>query len=266
MKIICVVKIVPDVDSFAYDYEHNTLIRENIRMILNPDDACALAVALKIKAARPESSIEVVTMGPKSVRPHMEDLLRLNTDRGTIISDPAYRGSDTYATSTILARFLASRQFDVIITGSHALDGDTSHVPAQIGEELGLEQMSGITAVDLERFDTRRAVFEVEYESSVVTWQMDLPAILSIDRESAYKLPYVKYEDFQKDVSDKLSIIGNQELGLSPEEIGSEGSLTQVVRTYTQKFETRKRNIVRNNSAGIEEVFNFLLEKGFLTK
>ncbi|MDZ7794147.1 MAG: hypothetical protein U5P10_10785 [Spirochaetia bacterium] len=164
MKIICVVKIVPDVDSFAYDYENNTLIREHIRMVLNPDDACALAFALKVKASRPDCSIEVVTMGPQSVRPHVEDLLRLDTDRGTIISDPAYRGSDTYVTSKILARYLSSRQFDVLFTGSHALDGDTSHVPAQIGEELGLEQMSGITAVDLERFDGRRAVFEVEYE------------------------------------------------------------------------------------------------------
>ena len=157
MKIICVVKIVPDVDSFAYDYENNTLIRENIRMILNPDDACALACAMKLKARRPDCSIEVVTMGPKAVRPHMEDLLRLDTDRGTIISDPAYRGSDTFVTSRILARYLSGRSFDVLFTGSHALDGDTSHVPAQLGEELGLEQMSGITAVDFEHFDMGRA-------------------------------------------------------------------------------------------------------------
>ena len=264
MNIICVVKFVPDVDSFAYDYENNTLIRENIRMILNPDDACALACALKVKAGQADCSIEVVTMGPESVRPHMEDLLRLDTDRGTMISDPAYRGSDTYVTSKILARYLSTRQFDAILTGSHALDGDTSHVPAQIGEELGLEQMSGITMVDPEGFDEGRAVFEVEYERSVVTWEMAMPGILSLDRESSYKLPYVKYADFQKDVSDKLRFIDNQELGFAPGEIGSEGSLTQVARTYTQSFDTRDRNLVQNDAAGIEEVFNFLLEKGFL--
>lgn len=266
MKIICVVKIVPDVDSFAYDYENNTLIRENIRMILNPDDACALACALQVKAGRPGCSIEVVTMGPEAVRPHMEDLLRLDTDMGTIISDPAYRGSDTFVTSKILARYLSSRPFDVLFTGSHALDGDTSHVPAQLGEELGLEQMSGITAVDFDHFDKRRAVFEVEYESSVVTYEMALPAILSIDRESGYKLPYLKYEDFQKDVSDKLTLIGNGELGFAPGEVGSEGSLTQVVRTYTKNFETRDQHIVQTDNEGIEAVFNFLLEKGFLAK
>ncbi|MFO7731068.1 MAG: electron transfer flavoprotein subunit beta/FixA family protein [Spirochaetia bacterium] len=266
MNIICVVKIVPDVDSFAYDYEHNTLIRENIRMILNPDDACALACALKVKARRSDCSIEVLSMGPESVRPHMEDLLRLDTDRGTIISDPVYRGSDTYVTSRILTRYLSTRSFDVLFTGSHALDGDTSHVPAQLGEELGLDQMSGITSVDLEHFDTRRAVFDVEYESSVVTWEMALPGILSLDRESGYKLPYVKYEDFQKDVSGKVTVVGNRELGFAPEEVGSRGSLTEVVRTYTQSFETRERNIVQNDEEGIEAVFNFLLEKGLLVK
>ncbi|MFW6208927.1 MAG: electron transfer flavoprotein subunit beta/FixA family protein [Spirochaetota bacterium] len=266
MKIICVVKIVPDVDSFAYDYQNNTLIRENIRMILNPDDACALAVALKVKAGRPTCTVEVVSMGPPSVRPHMEDLLRLDTDRGTIISDPAYKGSDTFVTSRILARYLSGRQFDVLLTGSHALDGDTSHVPAQIAEELGLEQMSGITAVDPKRFDAQRAVFEVEYERSVVTWEIALPAVLSLDRESGYKLPYVKYEDFQKDVSHKLNFIGNSELGFAAEEVGSQGSLTQVVRTYTQNFETRERSIVHTDDEGIETVFNYLVEKGFLFK
>jgi len=266
LKIICVVKIVPDVDSFAYDYENNTLIRENIRMILNPDDACALACALKVKAAQPDCTVEVVTMGPPSVRPHVEDLLRLDTDRGTIISDPAYRGSDTYVTSRILARYLSTRPFDLLLTGSHALDGDTSHIPAQIAEELGLEQMSGITAVDFEHFDRQRAVFEVEYENSVVTYEMGLPAVLSLDRESGYKLPYVKYEDFQKDVSGKLTIIDNGELGFAAGEVGSEGSLTQVVRTYTQNFATRDRTLVQPDEKGIERVFNYLLEKGFLTK
>jgi electron transfer flavoprotein beta subunit len=264
VNIICVVKFVPDVDSFSYDYENNTLIRENIRMILNPDDACALALALKVKAGRPDTFIEVLTMGPKSVLPHMEDLLRLDTDRGTMISDPAFAGSDTWVTSKVLGRYLSKRQYDCILTGSHALDGDTSHVPAQLAEELGLDQMSGISAVDLEQFDRERAVFDVEYENSLVTWEMAMPGILSLDRESGYKLPYVKYEDFNKDVSGKLSIIGSRELGLSKSETGLEGSLTRVVRTYNKSFENRERTTVKIDNEGIEYVFNYLREKGFL--
>ena len=96
MKIICAVKFVPDVDKFVYDYENSALVRENVRLILNPDDACALAFALKIKATNPDYVVEVVSMGPQSVVPHMEDLLRLNVDHGTIICDPKFAGSDTY--------------------------------------------------------------------------------------------------------------------------------------------------------------------------
>lgn len=264
MKIICVVKFVPDVDSFAYDYENNTLVRDNVRMVLNPDDACALAFALSVKAGDPGCEIEVVSMGPRSVLPHMEDLLRLDTDRGTLISDRAYAGSDTWATSRILGRYISSRPFDCILTGSHALDGDTSHVPAQLAEELGLEQMSGITSVDRERFDGVRAVFEVDYERSVETWEMPMPGILSLDRESGYKLPYARYEDFGKDVSGKLRIIGNDELGFAEEETGLKGSLTKVARTYKKSFETRDRNVVQVDDDGIEQVFNFLKERGFL--
>ncbi len=264
MKIICLVKFVPDVDNFSYDYENNTLLREKSRLILNPDDASALAFALKVKASHPDSFIEVVTMGPKTVLPHMEDLLRLDTDRGTIISDPAYAGSDTYVTSTILGRYLSTRQFDLILTGSHALDGDTAHVPPQLGEELGLEQMSGIRRVDLDQFDQSRAIFDVEDENAIVTWEMAMPGILSLERESGYKLPYISFENFNKDVSEKVSIIGNDTLGFAKKEIGLEGSLTKVVRTYTQKFENRDHSIVKTDDQGIEEVFNFLLEKGFL--
>jgi electron transfer flavoprotein beta subunit len=194
----------------------------------------------------------------------MEDLLRLDTDRGTMISDPAFAGSDTWVTSKVLGRYLSTRQYDCILTGSHALDGDTSHVPAQLAEELGLDQMSEITAVDLERFDSKRAVFDVEYENSLVTWEMAMPGILSLDRESGYKLPHVRYEDFNKDVSGKLSIIGSRELGLSKSETGLEGSLTRVVRTYNKSFETRDRSVVQVDADGVEYVFNFLREKGFL--
>jgi electron transfer flavoprotein beta subunit len=124
--------------------------------------------------------------------------------------------------------------------------------------------MSEITAVDLERFDSKRAVFDVEYENSLVTWEMAMPGILSLDRESGYKLPHVRYEDFNKDVSGKLSIIGSRELGLSKSETGLEGSLTRVVRTYNKSFENRERTTVKIDDEGIEYVFNYLREKGFL--
>ena len=76
MKVICLVKFTPDVDSFEYDYEKNVIVRDNVKQIINPDDACALGFALRLKKKNPELEIEVVTMAPLSAKKQMEDILR----------------------------------------------------------------------------------------------------------------------------------------------------------------------------------------------
>jgi electron transfer flavoprotein beta subunit len=264
MRLICIVKYVPDVDNFKYDYENNVLIRENVRLTLNPDDACAVAFALKVKAQRPKTHIEVVTMAPISVQPHMEDLLRLGVDRGTILSDRLYVGSDTYATSLVLGRYISSQTYDVILSGTHAIDGDTSHIPAQLGDLLGLNQMSGIIKVDEAALSEALAVFEVETEDMIATYEMMLPAILSLTRESGYKLPYIKRQDMDMDVTNRLNILSNEHLGFEADEVGIKGSPTKVAKTYTKEFNQKERTVIGTDDEGITLVYEFLKEKGFI--
>jgi electron transfer flavoprotein beta subunit len=264
MKIICVVKFVPDVDNFSYDHENHILIRENSRMLINPDDACAIGFALKMKKRNPETFIEVLTMAPQSILPLIEDILRVNVDIGTVISDKLYAGSDTYVTSRILSRYLSSAEYDCILTGSHAIDGDTSHVPSQIASLLGLNQMSWISQIEEESFDNSYACIEVESESSVTAYEVDLPAVLSLTRESGYRLPYVRYKNLNLDVTDRLHCLSNEDLGFNASEVGLKGSLTKVVRTYTKKYQERKKLVVATDKKGIDTVFNFLKEKSFI--
>ncbi|MBC7959778.1 MAG: electron transfer flavoprotein subunit beta/FixA family protein [Vallitaleaceae bacterium] len=264
MKLICVVKFVPDVDNFKYDFERNTLVRDQVRLTLNPDDACAVAYALKVKEKRLDTFVEVVTMAPSTIIPHMEDLLRIGVDRGVILSDKAFAGSDTYATSKILSKYLSGESYDCILTGTHAVDGDTSHVPAQLGEWLGLNQLSSIVKVDVERFDETVAYVDVEHEMASVTYEVTMPAILSITRESGYKLPYIRRGDMNKDVKSSLFVISKEDLALSEDEIGLKGSLTRVIGTYTKQYEKRDKKSVKVDEAGIETVFNFLKDKGIL--
>lgn len=264
MKLICLVKFVPDVDNFKYDYENNTLIRENVRLMLNPDDACAVAFALRVKARHPAASIEVVTMAPTSVRPHMEDLIRLGVDKGTILSDKAFAGSDTYTTSKVLARYLEDSSADCYLTGTHAIDGDTSHVPSQIAYCLGLNQMSGIINADEHLISEGKAVIDVETEWAVTTYDMTLPAVLSITRESKYKLPYPKREALSMDMSDRLAVIDKDMLGFGSEEVGLKGSPTRVVKTYTKEFKRKGGIVVQVDDSGIDTVYNFLKDRGYL--
>lgn len=268
MKLICLVKFVPDVNSPNYDTvfdaESNRRVNENARMILNPDDACALAFALKMKAFNPDCLIEVVTKGSLSVRPHMEDLLRLHIDRGTLIADSIFDGSDSVVTSEVLSRYIQTRPFDCILTGSLSLDRGASCVPILVAETLGLNQILGITRIDNRQFDHTRAVFDVARDKTLTTYEMKMPGVLSLTRESGYKLPYIKLRDMQKNVSDELVIITGKTLGFSDTELGQAGSPTRVVNRLPKTLEKKGRRIVQNNDEGVQYVFDFLKERGFV--
>lgn len=264
MKIICLVKFTPDVDAFEYDYENNVLIRDNIKQIINPDDACALGFALKLKKQNPEIQIEVVTMAPFSAKKYMEDILRRHVDRGTLISDSVFGGSDTQATSLILGAYLKKIEYDVILTGSQTLDGDTAHVPAQLAEYLGISQMSAIMKIDEDSFLKGVPLVEVDTEKFLDTYEIAFPAVLSLCKESRYRLPFVRFADLDLDVSDKLQIISNDALELDTSFIGLKGSATRVVKTYTQTYEEKEKIVVCNDEDGIEAVYNFLEKHGYV--
>lgn len=264
MKISCLLKFIPDVENFKYDYEKNTLIRENVKLILNPDDASALALALRIKKSKPDTVIEIVSMASRSTVPLLEDLLRRNVDKATLISDKDFAGSDTYVTSQVLARYLEKDTSDFILTGTHSLDGDTSHIPSQVGELLRLRQLSHITRVDEESLEQGSAIVEVDHETTLERYEIDFPCILSISRESRYKLPFVKYQDLHLDVSDRMTILSNEDLRFSADEVGLDGSLTYVNRTFTRKLEPKEKVVVQNDNQGIDTVYHYLKTRGFV--
>ena len=264
MKIICMVKIVPDVDRFKYDFNNNRVVREKNRMILNPDDVCAVAFALKMKSLQSELDLEVVSMGPESVIPLAEDLIRVGVDRVSLISDKVFSGSDSYATSIVLSEYIKSVDFNCILTGTHAIDGDTAHVPSQVGELLDLCQMSGVIKIDESQFSNNSAVFTVDADDADYTYSVELPAILSLKKESNYKLPYIKYEDANKDVSSNIKIITNRELGINKSQTGIDGSLTKVNRTFIKEYAKKNAVVLNNDENGIDYVFNYLKENGLL--
>ena len=97
-----------------------------------------------------------------------------------------------------------------------------------------------------------------------VTYEIDMPAILSLTRNMGYKLPYVKRENIYKDVKSLLSILTAEDLGLQENEIGLKGSLTKVANTYVKEYQTKDRIFVKADEHGVEIVFNYLIDKGLL--
>ena len=263
MRIVCLVKFTPDTNNFKYDYEKNILVRESAGMIINPDDASALAYALQLKKVR-DVSVDVVTMGPRVVIALLRDLLRCGADRAALLTAPEFIGSDTYVTSKILCRHLKSTGFDLILTGTHSIDGDTAHVPAQVAQFFGLPLLSGIRQIEPPSQDDSRLTCVIETDNAVARYTVCVPAVLGIAKESGYRLPFVRYADLNLDVDDRIEIVTNQRLRFESSEVGLAGSLTKVVSARPPQYENRQRVVVGDVDEGVEVVYRLLKDKGFV--
>jgi len=268
MRVKCLVKFTPNVENFKYDYEKNILVRDGAGMVLNPDDASALAYALQLKKEH-GAVVEVITMAPPGVTELLRDLLRRGADRAVLITDPAYVGSDTYATTLILSRYLQGEEYDLILTGTHSLDGDTAHVPAQVAEFLGLPQLSGIRRIEPQNTgdlqNSNALVCEVESESMVYRFSATLPAVLGIAKESGLKLPFARYADLHLDVDNRIEVVTNDRLGFAADEVGLCGSLTKVVSSRLPQLEKRVRIVAGSVDEGVEAAYSLLKDKGLVT-
>ncbi|PLW78299.1 electron transfer flavoprotein subunit beta/FixA family protein [Cohaesibacter celericrescens] len=264
MKIICVVKFVPDGDSFDIEDDKPVPLLKARRLRINPDDECAIGLALKIKKSQPDTSIELLTMGPPSLGPLVEDILRVGVDRATIISDEIYASSDAWVTSKILARYLTTAEYDGLFTGSHAIDGGSSSVPPLIGAALGLVQLSGITKLDEDSVGDACVRVDVEDEASVTRYEIDMPAVLSFSRKSGYRLPYVRFKNRNRDVTDKLVWLSNNDLGFDAAEVGLKGARTKIARSFSSTSQKPERRVVGNDQQGVDAVYNLLKEKRFI--
>ena len=263
-KIVCLVKFTPDIQNFVYDYEKNILVRENVDLVLNPDDARSLAFALKMKEKFPETHIRLVTMGPESVKDLVRDLLRRGIDEATILSDKLYAGSDTFVTSSVLGGYLGGINYDLILTGTHTLDGDTAHVPSQVADILELEQMTGITGFNLSECSPKQISFNIVSENRTYKYKISLPSLLGVSDECKIKLPFVRYDDLEKDVDHQITVLSNEDINISPDKLGLKGSPTRVTETHTRKLEKKEQVVVSVDKEGIEVVYNYLKEMGVI--
>ena len=150
-KIIVCAKQVPDTNVIKINPKTGTLIRDGVPSILNPDDANALEEALKIKDKHPDTHITVVTMGPPQANDLLFECIAMGADEGILISDRAVGGSDTWATSNTLdAAIKKIGEFDLILAGRQAIDGDTAQVGPQIAEKLHLPQVTYVEEFNID--------------------------------------------------------------------------------------------------------------------
>ncbi len=164
MNIVVCVKQVPDTNEVKIDPVKGTLIRDGVPSIINPDDKNAIEEALRLKDKH-GANVTVITMGPPQAEVALKEAIAMGADDAILISDRAFAGSDTLATSRTLAGAIAKLDYDIVMAGRQAIDGDTAQVGPGIAESLNLPQVTYVENVEFDGKNLKiRKALEDGYE------------------------------------------------------------------------------------------------------
>lgn len=234
MKIIVCIKQVPNTTEIKIDPVTNTLKRDGVPSIINPDDKSALEAALQLKDTC-GAAVTVVSMGPPQAEKALREALAMGADEAFLITDRAFGGSDTLATSTIIAAAVEKLGYDLVLCGRQAIDGDTAQVGPQIAEHLGLAQITyaaGITYNAETGTLTVKRQFEDRYQLLEVSGKC-LITVLS----TMVKPRYMNVWDIVDQDTKEVGRITNEELQLDRSVCGLGGSPTKVKASFTRQLD-----------------------------
>ena len=228
MKILVCVKQVPDTNEVKIDPVKGTLIRDGVPSILNPDDANALEAALQIKDQNPDATIAVLTMGPPQATYMLRECLAMGADEAYLLSDRAFGGADTCATSTTIAAGIRKvGDVDVIFAGRQAIDGDTAQVGPQISEHLDIPVISYAQNLKVEGDSV---IVERQYEDRYHVVKAKMPCLitaLSELNEPRYMTPGGIMDAFDKEIT----VWGRADLkDVDDSNLGLKGSPTKIAK------------------------------------
>ena len=186
LNIIVMAKQVPDTRNVGKDAmkEDGTINRAALPAIFNPEDLNALEQALRLKDKYPGSKVTILTMGPSRAAEIIREGMYRGADDGVVLSDRAFAGADTLATSYALATAVKKiGNYDLILGGRQAIDGDTAQVGPQVAEKLSLPQVT--YAEDIVSAENGEAVVVRRIESGVETVKVPMPAVITVNGSAA---------------------------------------------------------------------------------
>lgn len=244
MNILVCVKQVPDTTEIKINPETNTLMRDGVPSIVNPFDAYALEAAARVRDAYPDTKIVVMSMGPEQAKTALRECLSIAADRAYLVSGRAFGGSDTLATSYILASAIQmvegkEGKFDAIFCGKQAIDGDTAQVGPEIAEHLGYPQVT--TAWEAST-DGKTIKVVRESDDGKQTIETQLPCVITFTKPSwDPRFPTVKRK--MAALRAEIPTLGEDDFpAMDKSRIGLKGSPTKVKRTFVP--EQKKGGIV----------------------
>jgi electron transfer flavoprotein alpha/beta subunit len=253
MRVVVLVKQVPDTTNVKVDPKTGNLIRKGVESIVNPDDRHAIELAVQLKEDHGAETV-VLSMGPPQALDVITEAMAMGIDEGTLLSDVNFSGADTWATSFTLKKGIEKLgSFDLVICGRQAIDGDTAQVGPQIAEFLNIPQVTFVRKV--EKISGSRIIVQRALEDGYERISAPFPVLVTVVG-NINKPRYPRMDLLFRACEDNAGIHNwnAADLGLSTQEIGLAGSLTRVIRTFSPKIR-RKNEMVKGTKENIVERF-----------
>ncbi len=259
MNIVVCLKQVPDTNEVKIDPKTGTLIREGVPSIINPDDKNALEEALVLKD-KVGANVTVISMGPPQAEKALREALAMGADEAILITDRAFAGADTLATSNALAGALRKLEYDIIFAGRQAIDGDTAQVGPEIAEHLGIPQITYVEKVDVDGKNLKvQRAWEDGYEIIQVGTPVLLTAIKELN-EPRYMNVCNIFETFKKDVK----IWTANDIDVDINLLGLNGSPTKVKKSMTKEAKGQGELVIMPAKEAASFAIKKLKEKHYI--
>jgi electron transfer flavoprotein beta subunit len=229
MNIIVLVKQVPDTSEVRINRETNTLIRDGVPSIINPFDRYAIEEALRLREKH-GGKVTALTMGPPQAAEALKEAVSLGVDEVVLLSDRSFAGADTWATSYALSQGIKKiADYDLIIAGKQAIDGDTAQVGPETADMLGIPFVAYIRKI--ERVEGKTMTAERLMDEGYDVVETSLPALITVVKEiNEPRLPSFKGKMKAKSLAVTAWSAGD--IGADPDKCGLKGSPTKVVKIF----------------------------------
>ncbi len=282
LKIIVLAKQVPDTRNVGKDAmkTDGTVNRAALEAIFNPEDLNALEQALWIKDMVPGSEVVLLTMGPGRAAEVIREGFYRGADGGVLLTDRKFAGSDTLATSYAIAAAISKMEYDIVVAGRQAIDGDTAQVGPQVAEKLHIPQVTYVE--EIEKIDAQSMTIRRRLDNGFEVVKTPFPVLLTVHSSAPDCRPRIaknvmKYkhartltelqdatEDYTRMFQDrpylKIQEMGVDDIDANDEALGLSGSPTKVKKIENVVFKAKEAKVINAEDKEIEELIVELIE------
>lgn len=243
-KIIVCIKQVPDTNDIRWT-KNNTIQREGLDSVINPQDISALQYANNFKYVLKDVEIIAVTMGPNQAIEALKEAIAISADKAYLLSDKRFSGADTLATAYTLSSFIKKYHpdFDMVLCGYQAIDGDTAQTPCSLAEKLNIPQLT--SAIGIKEISSNYSVWIRETTETKDEIKVLHPVLVSIANNNLDVVPNI--QGYIKSQTTHIEILNADDIVADINKVGLKGSPTQVKNAFRPVIERTTNSIDPNN-------------------